>query len=340
MRLNRRERVIQAIQHRGPADYTPYQIDFTEQAREKMVRFYGDPRFEESIGNHVVTAYYAGEQTQIKPGYFQDDFGVVWNKTGADKDIGVIDRILIPEPDVGLYRFPEVPEDMLRDRCAKTLSEAGDRFSVASIGFSLFERAWTLTGMENLLVYMLTEPAFVDGLLDQILDFNLKALDIFLAYDFDCVYFGDDWGQQRGLIMGPALWRRFIKPRLADMYGKVKKAGRFIAQHSCGDIREILPDVMAIGLDIYQTFQPEIYDLRETKERFGHRLTFWGGISTQRLLPFASPEEVIAKSIETIKTVGQGGGYIAGPTHAIPGDVPPENIDALIRLFQNQRNYL
>ena len=338
--MTKRERVVEAVTHKKPTGFIPYTIGFTQQAHEKMVDFYKDADFEKNIGNHIKDAYYSGEQEEIKKGYFRDDFGVIWNKTGADKDIGVIDNIMIPEPDVGIYEFPPVPEAVLRERCEAVIANAGDCFTAASLGFSLFERAWTLTGMENLLVYMLTEPDFVDALLDRILAFHLKVLDIFLAYDFDCVYFGDDWGQQRGLIMGPALWRRFIKPRLAEMYGAVKKAGRFIAQHSCGDIREVLPDVIDIGLDIYQTFQPEIYDLQETKARYGDRLSFWGGISTQRLLPFASPEGVIQKAVETIQIVGRGGGYIAGPTHAIPGDVPPENIDALIRLFQDQRKYI
>jgi len=192
--------------------------------------------------------------------------------------------------------------------------------------------------MENLLMYMLTAPDFVAGLFNKITEFNLKIVDIFLEYDFDCIYFGDDWGQQYGLIMGPELWRKFIKPCLAQMYGAVKATGRFVAQHSCGDIHEIFPDLVDIGLDVYQTFQPEVYDIQAIKDQYSGRLAFWGGISTQKLLPFESPEVVTSKSIEIMKILGKGGGYIAGPTHAIPGDVPAENIDALIRLLQNQ-NY-
>jgi uroporphyrinogen decarboxylase len=187
---------------------------------------------------------------------------------------------------------------------------------------------------------MVGEPAFVNGLLDKILEFNLKIINMYLEYDVDCIHFGDDWGQQKGLIMGPVMWRKYIKPRLAEMYGAVKKKGRFISQHSCGDIRQIMPDVIDIGLNIYQTFQPEIYDIYETKEAFGGKLTFWGGISTQRLLPFETPEKVIEKSAEIMRVVGKNGGLIAAPTHSIPGDVPAENMDALIRLFTNQSAYL
>lgn len=120
------------------------------------------------------------------------------------------------------------------------------------------------------------------------------------------------------------------------MYARVKSKGKIISQHSCGDISEIFPDLIEIGLDIYQTFQPEIYDLKKTKKEYGSYLTFWGGISTLRLLPFATPEEVKRKVTETIGIMGVNGGYIAAPTHAVPGDVPPENIAAMIEVFQNQ----
>lgn len=196
----------------------------------------------------------------------------------------------------------------------------------------MFERAWTLTGMENLLVYI-SDPEFVDTLLDNILEYNLEIIDIALEYDIDGFLFGDDWGQQKGLIMGPVLWRKFIKPGIAKMYEKVKSHGKLVAQHSCGDVSELFPDLIDIGLDIYQTFQPEIYNIKDVKKKFGKHLSFWGGISTQTLLPVATPDEVKRVTRETMEILGDGGGYIAAPTHAVPGDVPPENIAALIEVF-------
>lgn len=333
--MTKRERVICALR-RQETDVVPYQIGFTQQARERTAAYLQDPAFLEKVGNHIISAYYSGSPRQVRPGFFQDDFGVLWNRTGADRDIGVIDAILLPEPDLSRYRFPKVPEAAIRSHCEAVLSGRGDRFTLAGLGFSLFERAWTLTGMENLLVYMLTDPDFVDGLMAAITEFNLQVIRIFLDYDFDCVHFGDDWGQQKGLIMGPALWRRFIKPSLARMYGLVKGDGRFVSQHSCGDIQEVFPDVIELGLDIYQTFQPEIYDIRAMKEQYGDRLAFWGGISTQRLLPFETPARIRQVARETLSILGRGGGYIAAPTHDLPGDIPPENIVALMEVFENQ----
>ena len=132
---------------------------------------------------------------------------------------------------------------------AFTAAHAGD-FRYVSIPFSLFERAWSLPGMADLMVDMLDAPEFVDELLDAITDFNCAILDEVLRYDIDCVKFGDDWGQQTGLIFGARLWRRFIKPRLARMYGMVKRAGKTVFIHSCGWVQELLPDLIELGLDV------------------------------------------------------------------------------------------
>jgi uroporphyrinogen decarboxylase len=195
-------------------------------------------------------------------------------------------------------------------------------------------------GMENVLVSMVANPEELEILYDRICDYYLNLLDIALEYDIDGVYFGDDWGQQSGLIMGPHYWRRFIKPRMARLYGRVKSKGKYVFQHSCGDCHEIFPDLIEIGLDCYQTFQPEIYDIEMMKKLYGSRLTFWGGISVQRCLPFMSPEEVKSETIRIINMLRDGGGLIVAPTHAITDDVPPQNMLAMFDVFLHQNNYL
>lgn len=337
--MTRRERVLAAINHRQ-TDIVPYTVGLTQQEHDKIAAYLQDINFESQIDNHIQSVYYDGWLTEFKPGsgYWRDDFGVVWNRNGADKDIGVIDGLVIREPIPGAYRFPVLDEPRLRRELDRLIADDADTFKFASIGFSMFERAWTLCGMENLLMDMILEPAFVDSLLDDITEYNLRIVGIALEYPIDGFHFGDDWGQQRGMIMGPDYWRRFIKPRMARMYGRVKERGLAVSQHSCGDIHEIFPDLIDIGLDIYQTVQPEIYDLRQLKKEYGGSLTFWGGISTQRLLPFASPDEVRRVTRETLRLMGAGGGYVAAPTHAVPGDVPPENVLAMLEVFRSQAN--
>jgi len=338
--MTKRERMIAALSHRE-TDFIPYDIGFTKEAFDKLAAFYGNDNFAEKIGNHMMGHYYSGGLTPMpdREGYVIDDFGVIWNRT-VDKDIGVVENVQIPGPEWGMYKFPHVPDDELRKGCEWLMANNSEHFACGSLGFSLFERAWTLMGMENLLMFMITDPDFVEDLFDKIVEFNMQIINIFLEYDIDCVYFGDDWGQQSGLIMGPAMWRKFIKPNLAKMYGAVKAKGKFVVQHSCGDIQEVYPDLIEIGLDAHQTFQPELFDIADIKKRYAGKLAFWGGISTQRLLPFETPKGVVKKAIEVMKIMRPGGGFIVAPTHAVPGDVPPENMDALIKLFQNQAAYL
>lgn len=335
--MTKRDRVISAVKHIQP-DFVPYNIDFTHQEYNKVAEYLRDKDFIRKIGNHISAVSYSGYLHEISSGsgYWKDDFGVIWNRNGADKDIGVIDGFVIKEPCIKKYNFPKLDEKRLRREYKVLMETEDDTFKFGCISFSMFERAWTLRGMQNLLIDMVDQPEFVDELLDAITDYNLKIIDIALEYDIDGFHFGDDWGQQKGLITGPSYWKRFIKPRVEKMYNRVKSKGKIVSQHSCGDISEIFPNLIEIGLDIYQTFQPEIYDIRKIKNEYGSYLTFWGGISTQKLLPFAAPDEVKRVVIETIQVMGKGGGYIASPTHGLPGDIPPENVVALIEVLQKQ----
>lgn len=333
--MTRREYVISALQHKE-TDLLPYNIDFTHQSYDNMLKYTKDPDFEEKMGCYLHCIHYGGWPTEIegRPGYFRDDYGVVWNRNGADKDIGVIADVVMEEPDIDAIPDFYLNEERLRKEIEETLKTKEDKFVYAGIGFSLFERYWSLCGMEDALAYMISDPEFTHALLDKICTFNLRIIDIFNEYPFDAIYFGDDWGQQIGLIMGPNNWRKFIKPHIAKMYARVKAAGKFVLQHSCGDINDILGDLVEIGLDCYQTFQPEIYDIVEVKKKYGDKLSFWGGISTQQLLPFATPQKVKEETRRIINILKRGGGYIAAPTHALPFDVPCENIQAMFEVFQ------
>lgn len=335
--MTRRERVIAALEHRETPT-VPWDINFTGQAVDNLVKYTGDPDIIKKLEGHLIMAAYDGWPTEIdgRPEHFRDAFGVVWNRTGADKEIGVVDGYLIEDLEDYDYELPPLDEARLRAMFEQVQAEKGDRFAIAGVGFTMFERAWSLMGMENTLANMILCPDELEELMDKICEYNLRIVEIALEYDFDAIHFGDDWGQQHGLIMGPDHWRRFIKPRIARLYDRVKKAGKFVSQHSCGDCHEIFPDLVEIGLDCYQTFQPEIYDIVKMKELYGDKLTFWGGVSTQRCLPYATTEGVREECHRIMETLRHGGGLIIAPTHALAFDVPAENILAMAEVFQNQ----
>lgn len=337
MIMTKRELVINALEHKE-TQVIPWQIDLTHQAHEQLIKYTGDSEIEQKLGSCIHYIQYSGWPTEMAdmPEHFRDEFGVIWNRSGVDKDIGVVVQPQITDLETDNYEMPQCDTVRLRRECEDLIATKGDRFAVAGVGFCMFERSWSLMGMEAVLTNMIACPDELEALYNKLGEYYLNLLDIILEYDIDGVYFGDDWGQQKGLIMGPEHWRHFIKPQMAKLYARVKAEGKYVIQHSCGDCHEIFPDLIEIGLDCYQTFQPEVYDIAEIKTLYGDKLTFWGGISTQQCLPYATPEEVKAECLRVMNILRKNGGLIIAPTHAVAFDVPPENILAMVDIFQNQ----
>ena len=338
--MERREIVYDALNHKATVPI-PYHIDFTAQSLERLVKATGDEEIEDKLGVYLHYTQYWGWPTEIpgKPNHFRDEFGVVWNRT-VDKDIGVVEHPQIQDIEDSNYQFPVPDAARLRRDIEDLLAGKKDRFTFMGFGFCMYERAWSLMGMENVLMSMIAYPEALEAFFDRICEYYLYLLDIALEYDVDGIYFGDDWGQQHGLIMGPDHWRRFIKPRMARLYERVKSKGKFVIQHSCGDNRQIIGDLVEIGLDCYQTFQPEIYDIAEMKRLYGSKLSFWGGVSTQKVLPRLDPKGVQEEIVRVVNVLRANGGLIIAPTHALPYDIPPENILAMAEVFQNQDRFL
>jgi uroporphyrinogen decarboxylase len=188
--------------------------------------------------------------------------------------------------------------------------------------------------MANLMVDMLEAPQFVDQLFEAIAAYDLAVVEEALKHDIDAVLFGDDWGHQQGLLFGARLWRRFIKPHLALLYAAVKRAGKAVMIHSCGKVQELFPELIDLGLDVFNPFQPEVMDPFEMKREFGARLAFFGGVSVQRLLPHGTPRQVRDEVRRLKEEVGREGGLVLAPSHDMPGDIPLENMLALIETAQ------
>jgi len=331
-----RQRVYQAIRHQQP-DRVPWHLGYTAPARQKLEAYYGTTDLDNVLGNHLAKyrSRLPDQPIEGRPGHWRDEFGVLWNRT-VDKDIGIVEHHPLRERSLDGVTFPD-PRDPRRYAGVPAFLEAHrHRFRYLSVGFSLFERAWILRGMNDILIDMLEAPEFVDELLDAILKFDLAMLGDFLQYDFDAVLFGDDWGQQRGLLFGARLWRRFIKPRIAELYGAVKRAGKVVMIHSCGKVQELFPDLIEVGLDVFNPFQPEVMDPFEMKRQFGGRLSFFGGMSIQKLLPFGTPEQIRDEARRLAQEVGRDGGLILAPSHDMPGDIPVENIAAFVETVQAQ----
>ena len=329
--------VIRRVYEGKRPTYVPWHFTFTHEARAKLVAHFGgdldahvQPHFL-PMGNDI------GFFEPLGDGAFRDVFGVVWDRS-VDKDIGVVKGQVLPEPTLAGMAWPDPTAPRVFEGIPERIAQAPDRWRVFNLGFSLYERAWTLRGMEALMMDFIEHPDFVHELLAAIADYNIAQVREALTYDIDVVHFGDDWGQQRGLQMAPGMWRAFIKPQLKRMYHVVRDAGKYVSIHSCGDVDELFDDLVEIGLNCFNPFQPEVMDVAALMAQYRGWLAFHGGLSTQRTLPYGTPADVRAET-ERLIALGREGGYILAPAHAVEGDVPLENMLAFIETVQAQPGF-
>ena len=347
--MTRTERVRTALRHEQP-DRCPWQIELTGDVATRLAARLGvdTNALDEWAGNHCAKISLTGGEMSNDGAVFRDDWGVEWDRSGLDRDIGIIASARIARPSLAGFSPPRIDADAVRARLDAWFAKPRDRFVFAKIGTLLFERAWSLCGLEEFLVYMASEPDFVHDLLALICDHSERLIRIATDYPVDGFYFGDDYGQQSGMIVSPSMWHEFFEPHLRRLFAAARGAShapgadsatgpaRVVALHSCGKIDAVMDALIDAGLDVYQTVQPEVYDLAVLKRDYGDRLSFWGAISTQRDLPVVPAPEVRELIRRTIDTLGARGGYIAGPTHRVPADVPDDTIIAMVEALRDE----
>ncbi|MCG3178962.1 MAG: hypothetical protein BIFFINMI_01292 [Phycisphaerae bacterium] len=333
--MTRREVVIEALSFRRPP-YVPWAWGPTEACAGRLKAHLGTDNLAGFLDSHMHSVNSdIGRFERAGEDLVRDSYGVVWDRS-VDRDIGVPVRRPLDQPErLADYEWPDPQRLGWLDGIDAALARRPDRFSRYSVGFSLFERAWSMRGMAELLMDMVERPEFVEELLDAIVEHNLRQIHGALRSDVDAIYFGDDYGMQNGLIMGIGHWRHFIKPRLARMFAPVRDAGRFVFLHSCGCVTSLFDDLVEIGLNCFNPFQPEVMNVAAIKRRYHGRLAFHGGMSIQRTLPFGTRDEVRAEAARLIE-LGRDGGYIFSPSHAVPPDVPPQNLVAMMEVVRSQ----
>ena len=279
-------------------------------------------------------------RVQIDPdNSYLDEWGTRWKKPESSLYYDPVDWPLkdATKEDLETYNWPD-PYDPgrtegLREE-AKRLHEKTDYAIIADMPvLGIFESALvSLRGMERFMMDLILDKPFAKALLNKLADIHIEFYRNYLdaVGDYiDIIMVSDDLGGENAPLISPELYREMVKPAQKKLWQFIKdntKARLF--QHSCGNIYKLIPDLIEIGVDILNPIQVAAKDMdtKRLKEEFGDRLTFWGGIDTQRVLPYGSPKDVETEVKKRIADMAPGGGYVLTAVHNIQAGVSPENI--------------
>jgi len=206
---------------------------------------------------------------------------------------------------------------------------------------SFLEIAWCLRGFERFLLDMIEHPEMVHTILDRVTrlcqQVTLRAVEEAQG-QIDIIWSAGDVGMQSGMLFSPELWREQIKPFHRKLIEPFKKMGLKTRYHTDGAVVPIIPDLIELGLDLLDPIQPNTpgMDPENLNARFGEKLSFYGGVDTQRLLPYGTAPEVEAEVLHLIRVLGANGGYVVAASNAVQPDVPIENI---LTLYRTAREY-
>lgn len=245
--------------------------------------------------------------------------------------------------EIEAYPLPDLDADYRWENAAEQvrLLKARGFVAVGHMHCTIFEISWYLRGMEEFLVDLLEAPEMAGLLMDRVTRLRVAQARNFARAGTDLIQLGDDVSTQLAMMISPDLWRREIKPRLAKVIAAAREASStsIIWYHGDGNLREIVPDLIEIGVQVLNPVQPECLDPAALKADFGERLSFWGTVGTQTLMPFGTPEEVADHCRRMIESVGRGGGLVIAPTHVLEPEVPWANIEAMVAAVRRYGRY-
>ncbi len=353
-----RDRVAMALNHEVP-DRCPMQISFTPEFADRLRkdmelqgRAVHNPHgggntyeLERALGEDMLltsvgwaNSYYMDDQPYV------DEWGIGWTVHPYETPFGtghyteIVNHPLADDDAISGYLPPDPNRPELYVDAEQMLRDFGNEYWIVGVTVTtIFETAWALRGLEQMLVDMVLNPDLVEQLLDIPYQYHLTAAKKLVAMGVDMIWTGDDVGSQHEMLISPKMWRRYLKPRMAQFIAELKSINPSVkvAYHSDGDVSRIIPELVEIGLDVLNPIQPASMNPAEVKKEYGGQLSFWGTIDEQHTLPFGSPGDVEREVLDRLKTAGQGGGLILAPTHHVQLDTPMENFWAMVDKIQH-----
>ena len=330
-----REIVLQQIHHRE-TDPVPYTLPFEPEVATRLDAHFGSEACRQRLVPYMAhcgsVARFPSET--LDDAHYRDAFGTVWR---SDEIPPVVVEPGLKAPSFEGYAFPTaaaVLDLALEAETKKRVCESSDLFTIISPGVCLWE-SWYVRGFEETLVDCAAEPEFYAELLDRFTELCLALVAECADIPADAIMMGDDWGHQRGVMIGPERWRRFVKPRYARIFDAIHSQGKLAIMHCCGSAADIMGDIVEIGLDVLESVQPEAAGMNPyaLKASWGDRITFWGGLGSQSTIPFGTPAGIRAEVRRLRREMAKGGGYILAPAKPIRPETPTENAVAVLEAF-------
>ena len=356
--MNHRERVETALDHKEP-DRCPMQISFTPEFAIRLRKDLGLPE-KNSHNPHGGGNFYELERALDEDllltsvgwanSYYMDDkdyideWGVGWSVSPYETPFGqghyteITGHPLANDHAILDYSPPDPNRPELYKDSKWMINEFNKDYYIVGVTVTtIFECAWALRGLEQIMIDMLTNPEIANQILDIPYNYHLVAAKNLVKLGVDMIWTGDDMGAQNNMLISPKLWRKYFKPRMANFIQELREINPNIkiAYHTDGNIFPIIPELIEIGVDVLNPIQPASMDPAEIKKKFGNNLSFWGSIDEQYTLPFGTPSEVKDEVIKRLKTIGKTGGLILAPTHHVQLDTPLENFWAMVNTIKN-----
>jgi uroporphyrinogen decarboxylase len=352
--MTSKERVITALNHEEP-DRVPVDLWFTSEVEEKLSADYEGLRGVElrvALGHDLVmtSSPNIGASYEV-PGTSEEyvcTWGVRWRwvtNAAGGRYTEAVAHPLAGKRDLASYRMPDPLGSEVQPIYRETrdlVERYGKTHAVfGSLYQTIFEAAWLLRGLENLLIDMVADKEYAHELFDRLTEYTLIAGREMVSQGIDVLWLGDDFGTQQAMLISPEMWREFFKTRYARLIDtfKAQNPELKIAYHSDGYIEPIMEELIEIGIEALNPVQPLSMDPAEMKRRYGHRLSFWGTIDTQWTFPFGSAQDLEREVRERIRSMAPGGGFILCSSHRVQPDAPMENIRTFYRVARQHGRY-
>jgi len=351
--MKHRERVEMALNHERP-DRCPMQVSFTPEFAARLradIELQGKQvhnphgggntyELERSLGEDMLltsvgwaNSYYMDSKPYV------DEWGIGWAVHPYETPFGqghyteIASHPLADAASIPAYIPPDPNRPELYLDSERMIRDFKDEYWIVGVTVTtIFETAWALRGLEQMLADMVIDPDLTDHILDIPFQYHLTAAKKLVELGVDMVWTGDDMGAQHKMMISPRMWRKYFKPRMATFISELKSINPNVkvAYHTDGNVEPIIAELIEIGLDVLNPVQPASMDPAEIKKQYGKQLSFWGTIDEQQTLPFGTPQDVANEVRQRLATVGYDGGLILAPTHHVQLDTPLENFWAMV----------